>query len=516
MRYTAVLVALLVVLAGCSGLSGSDGDAGPATENTTDPGATNTPTPSDGGGTTTSDDGDAQEGVHPPDPAEDRLGWENGYWYNETIDVDRSDGLNDSELDKVVARSMARVEHIRKLEFEEDVPVEIISREEYRSGGSGYTPSTADRLHQNTKWEAMFMVNESTDAIATQQSNRGATVGGFYSPTEDRIVIVSENTSSPKLDEITLSQELFHALQDQKWNLLNYYGDTTEANNAYNGIIEGDGNYVDYLYEQRCEAEWDCLLPPESGGGGGGDINFGLYFVAFQPYSNGPAFVQQLYQEGGWEAVNEVYENPPASSEQVIHPDKYPSDQPSEVTVDHSPSNGWEVLDMGQGSIDYAVFGEAGIASMIYYPTFEATQNSGALTAVTVPYRSFFNLDDQGNIADINPYTYDFEASSGWDGDKLYPYVNDSSAATNETGYVWKLKWDSTADAQEFVSAYETILKHHEAERVDGHPGTWRIAEGNEFADAFYVVQDGDTVVIVNAPSVDALDDVREGAGTEA
>jgi len=463
------------------------------------------PTPQDTQQRTVDNHSDA-----PPDPEEDVLGWENGYWYNESIDIDRSDGLNDSELDKVVARSMARVEYVRELEFEETVPVEVISREEYQSDDGNYTPSTADRLHQNTKWEATFFVNESTDAIATQQANRGATVGGFYSPTEDRIVIISENATSPKLDEITLSQELFHALQDQKWNTLNYFGNTTERNNAYNGIIEGDGNYVDYLYEQRCNEEWDCLLPSENGGGGGGaDINFGIYFVSFQPYSNGPAFVQEIREEGGWEAVNDVYDNPPASSEQVIHPEKYPDETPSEVTVEHDPQNGWEVLDMGEDSVDYAVFGEAGIASMVYYPTFEATQANQALTEVTVPYQSFFNTDSQGNVADINPYTYDFEASEGWDGDKLYPYVNDESAETNETAYVWKTQWDSEEDAQEFASMYQTILESKGGERADGLQNTWRIPDGNEFGDAFWVQQDGTTVMIVNAPTQDDLQDVR-------
>ncbi|MDX1748601.1 MAG: hypothetical protein R3324_21930, partial [Halobacteriales archaeon] len=37
----------------------------------------------------------------PPDPETDRLGWENGYWYNESITVDQSDGLSDEELDAI-------------------------------------------------------------------------------------------------------------------------------------------------------------------------------------------------------------------------------------------------------------------------------------------------------------------------------------------------------------------------------------------------------------------------------
>jgi len=514
-QFATVLVVLMVLLAGC----GSAADSGTETTaadtespvTTTAPGTADGTDASDG---TATDDGtdDSEAVVKPADPPEDRLGWEGGYWYNETLDIDRSDGLNESELNAVVNRSMARVEKVRELEFERPVPVEIQTRSEFQNRSGGYNYSTADRLHQNVKWEAMLMVGEDTSAIATQQSNRGATVGGFYSPTEDRIVVVSENETSPKLDEITLAQELFHALQDQKYNFSNFRSQTQEGHNANDGIIEGDGNYVDYLYEQRCEEEWDCLMPRSSGGGGGSpDIHFGLYFVSFQPYSSGPGFVQELHEEQGWGAVNAVYENPPASSEQVIHPDKYGEDQPTEIDFEDRSNDEWEILEMGEGSVNYATFGEGGLASMVYYPTFEASQKNQAPTQVTVPYRAFFNYQGQ-ELQPINPYNYSFEASAGWDGDRLYPYVNGSSAETNETGYVWQMEWDSEADAREFVSTYETILEHRGATAVEGHANTYRIPEGNEFSDAYYVQIEGTTVYIVNAPSVDDLDEVRSGA----
>lgn len=72
----------------------------------------------------------------PPDPSEDVIGWENGHWYNESIAVNQSDGLNDTELDAFVARSMARVEHLRQLEFARNVTVEPITRDELRAGAN--------------------------------------------------------------------------------------------------------------------------------------------------------------------------------------------------------------------------------------------------------------------------------------------------------------------------------------------------------------------------------------------
>jgi hypothetical protein len=517
--FTAAVVVVMLVTAGCFGATGPDATEEPGTTESPTTGESPSPTdpePTDPESTDTPQSPEPPVSTPQPDPPEDRLGWEDGYWYNESVSVDRSDGLNETELDAVVSRAMARVEEIRQLEFEERVPVNVVSRDQFASNQTGSETTTRNRLHQNTKWEAMFAVNESTDAIETQQSNRAASVAGFYSPTREEIVIVSENTTSPKMDEITLAQELFHALQGQVFDAYSqswYPGATQEEHNAADGLIEGDGNYVDYLYEQRCNAGWDCLPPQNSGGAGDIDLNVGLYQVTLQPYSDGPALVQSLHEEEGWEAVNDLYENPPASTEQVIHPEKYGEDEPDYPTVEDTASNGWEVLEMGDGSVNYASFGEAGLAVMMWYPSF-VESSPGSPGDVIVPYANHLNFQEGStDLRDINPYSYDFPVTDGWDGDRLVPYVTDDSAETGETGYVWEINWDSEDDAAEFVGGYEQLLSYHGAESVETRENVHRIPEGNGFADAFYVQQDGDTVTIVNAPTVGELGDVHAPAG---
>jgi hypothetical protein len=511
-RLLAVAMVCLVVLAGCQGAPTGDN----ATDTTT-PAPTTESTPS-----TTSDSTDDTTTATttstveqaPPDPDEDVLGWEGGYWYNESIDVDRSDGLNDSELAAVVNRSMARVEVVRDLEFEETVPVEVISREEFANNtAASYANVSRNRtLHQNVKWEAMFMLGENESAIDQLESNTAGSVLGYYSPTEDRIVIVSENTSSPKMDEITLSQELFHALQEHKFDISEMNQSTRELHNARDGIIEGDGNYVDHLYQQKCESEWDCLEPQaSSGGGGSSDRHIGIAITKLQPYSDGPVFVKQLREEGGWEAVNAVYENPPASTEQTIYPEKYGEDEPTDVSVADASTSEWSIPDMGNGSVDYAQFGEAGLMSMLWYPSYVESVEAQAPRNVVVPYSHLLAPAQNSNTLDLYNYSYNY--TEGWDGDKLVPYVTDDSAETNETAYVWATAWDAPAEAEEFALGYERLLDHHGAQPVDGEPNTYRIREGeNNFADAFRVVVDGDRVVIVNAPTVDQLDDVHSAS----
>ncbi len=505
--FAALLVALLLVLSGCisapspSTPTASQEGPTPTSDGTTStPSSTATETPSD-----TATPTDTPPEPAPPDPETDRLGWENGYWYNSSVAVTPADGLNESELDAVISRAMARIEHIRALEFEEDVPVEVISRAEFRNRTGGRNISPANRLHQNVKWEAMFMIGETEDALATQESNQGATVGGYYSPAQDQIVIVSENATTPKMNEVTLAHELFHALQEHHFEVSEYDQSTRELHNAKDGIIEGDSSYVERLYDQHCSTEWDCVLPSPTEGGGSSSIHWGMYLVTYQPYSDGPSFVNQIHQRGGWDAVNAVYENPPESTEQTIHPERYPDDEPAELSFSDRSDDEWAILDL-QGGINYASFGEAGLATMLFYPFYD----SGRTEAPIVPLEQFFNFTSDGSLSTDDPITYTTPYTVGWDGDWLYPYVNESSAATNETGYVWKTVWDSPDDAREFGTGYEQLLLYHDAEVVAD--GVYRIPQG-PYADAFSISIEENTVYVVNAPTVADLDSVRAGAG---
>jgi len=447
---------------------------------------------------------------HPPDPESDVLGWENGYWYNETISVTPDDGLNDTELEAVVARGMARVEEIRRLEFEEVPPVEVISRENYTERVENQTANvtTAQRLHQNVKYEALLMVDESSDAISAQERNQAGGVGGFYDPSTGEIKIVSENTTTPKMNEITLSQELFHALQDQRFNISSFNQTTQELHNAKDGIIEGDGNYVDHLYQERCDGEWDgtCIMPEESQTPANFSPHIGLYQITLQPYSDGPAFVRDIHESEGWDAVNAIYENPPASTEQTIHPEKYGEDEPTPVSIEDTSDDRWRPLDIN-ASINFASFGEAGLFVALWYPGYE-TQ----LGTQIIPYQDHLNLAGDGGIDEFDPYNYNHTYTNGWDGDKLLPYVTDESSDTNETGYVYRTVWDSPKDAEEFQDGYKQLLAFHGAESVDGHDGVYRIPDANGFNDAFYLDRDGETFTIVNAPSVAELSGVDASA----
>ncbi len=91
----------------------------------------------------------------------------------------------------------------------------------------------------------------------------------------------------------------------------------------------------------------------------------------------------------------------------------------------------------------------------------------------------------------------------GWAGDTIWVYRHADDPT--RTGHVWRLEWDSPADAAEFADAYRRLLETRGAEPVDSAAGVFRIPDGDPFAGAYRVSTTGTTVDIVGAPTVGDL-----------
>ncbi|MFB6138123.1 MAG: Hvo_1808 family surface protein [Halobacteriaceae archaeon] len=435
----------------------------------------------------------------PPDPARDVLGWEGGYWHNETLALDVADGLNETERDAVVTRAMARVEAIRRMEFDRDVPVTVESRAAFREriqGGTSTGGPSPARIQTDVSLEALFLVGESASGAAEESATTAQTVVGYYLPGEDRIVLVSER-AAPDVRESVLAHELVHALQFRTFEM-GYNASTREARNARNAVVEGEARYVDYLYRQRCGRSWTCVVPPERsatpGNGGDGGPHPGIAILNYFPYSDGPAFVRAQREQGGWAAVRALHGALPASTEQVITPRLYGVDEPTAVRVPDRSSAAWDRLGTDGPGVS---LGMPGITAMLAYTAYDDHNASSVLAPTAI-----FEAPER---AALDPLNYNSSYAAGWDGDRLRVYRDGE-----RRGYVWRLAWDSPAEAREFARGYRRVLAHWGGRRVAGD--TWVLDRGR-FADAFRLTVRGETVTVVNAPTRGALAGVHAEAG---
>ncbi|HTD27093.1 MAG TPA: hypothetical protein VK649_08950, partial [Candidatus Elarobacter sp.] len=164
--------------------------------------------------------------------------------------------------------------------------------------------------------------------------------------------------------------------------------------------------------------------------------------VAFQ-YDDGTTFVGQALAAGGWAAVDRVHLDPPESTEQVLHPQRYYDDRDRPIVVTLRGTDRLEAT--GFTRILEDTIGELGIRVL-------ATRALPAERAVLV--------------------------AAGWGGDRLRALQRGADLVL-----VWMTAWDSPADAGEFADALPGLVADARVERREervlvllGPPGLDRAA----------------------------------------
>jgi hypothetical protein len=127
--------------------------------------------------------------------------------------------------------------------------------------------------------------------------------------------------------------ELFHALQDQAWDLSVLHGTatTTDEEHALQGLIEGEAmlavsELLDYDFEQHAKIQAE------------GEIDRARFEKIFH-YGEGLRFVRALRdaEPGGWAAVDRAWGRPPRSTAELFHPERYPA--ASVLIADSEPAS---------------------------------------------------------------------------------------------------------------------------------------------------------------------------------
>ena len=155
-------------------------------------------------------------------------------------------------------------------------------------------------------------------------------VAGFYDSEEEELFLIGEPQEELAVqDELTLAHEFVHALQQQTYDInsmLESVEDNADAATAMIALVEGDAVAVQYQYvsEHFTQSQLQEFL----GGGEGGSSVFDSspYFLQQDllfPYTEGLTMVFMLRARLAWDGVDAVYSRPPASTEQVLHLEKY-------------------------------------------------------------------------------------------------------------------------------------------------------------------------------------------------
>ncbi len=130
-------------------------------------------------------------------------------------------------------------------------------------------------------------------------------------------------------------------------------------------------------------------------------------------WRRGAAFAMELYEQGGRERLDRAWAGPPASTEQVLHPEKYARGE-APVEIDPAPADEF-LAGKGYKRLYRTVLGELGTALVL---------------------ETHFSKDDLS------------AASEGWGGDTFAAYEKEGAPVL----VLWATEWDTEPDAVEFQS----------------------------------------------------------------
>ena len=317
-----------------------------------------------------------------------------------------------------------QVRSIRLLPAPDIGPADLIGRDqlqaELRASFDADYPR-ARRDADNLALRALGLLKAGQDVAALQLQLLGDQVIGFYDDKQQRMVVVSDAGITPQA-RITYAHEYTHALQDASFGLdklqTNAVGED-DRDLARTGLVEGDASLTMVLWaiQHMNPADLGSITqtPVPDMSGIPGWMVAQLEF----PYTSGADFVGSLYASGGFDAVDAAFADPPASTEQVLHPDKYASGE-KPLTV--APVDLAATLGAGWSNVPPTTMGEAMIAIWL--------ESLGA------------------SHADAT------DAGAGWGGDRL------SVAGTSGGDYAmaWRIAFDAPAQAEDFARTYGALV----------------------------------------------------------
>jgi hypothetical protein len=315
----------------------------------------------------------------------------------------------DPEVAAQIDAVVAQVRPIRELQPTKDVPYKVISRDDFKN----YLIATEDE-DTTPEWRAaeerflkrMGLLPQDSDLNALLLELYTSQVAAYYDPADGTFYIIERSEPFGPVDQVTTAHEYTHALQDQNFGLEALRIKDPVQGDAILGQlagIEGDATLTSQNWLTANMSDADKAQLVLEGLKQLGDDSLASMPLILQrqlefPYAEGLTFVTDIWGLGGYDAVNKAIQTPPASTEQVLHSQKY---YDAEAPVVITPTDLTSALGSGFANV--------------YQQTMGELNTQVLMTGGELPPLRILGVPVDWPHA---------EAAAGWGGDKLNMYEN--------------------------------------------------------------------------------------------
>ncbi|HEV7665095.1 MAG TPA: hypothetical protein VGQ62_16305 [Chloroflexota bacterium] len=289
-----------------------------------------------------------------------------------------------------------------------------------------YLPN--EREADQKQWVALGLIKSTDDVVQIQLSLLTDQVIGVYDPDTKSLIVVGDQGAFGPTEKMTYAHEFNHALQDQWFDLNGLapkHNDSSDRSLAIHAVIEGDAIMLQTLWASQNLTQDELIQMSRAAASSPDDSLARVPLIVrtelLFPYVEGFNFVRNAYRQGGnkYAAIDELFKNPPVSTAQLLHFEKYANDvQPVDVQLPDLASQ----LEGGWRRVGSGVLGELDTRVLL--------EQWGT---------------DHGDAMRV---------ASGWAGDRWQLVEKDGRSAI-----VVKSTWETPGAAQSYFSAYSSGLR---------------------------------------------------------
>jgi hypothetical protein len=249
-----------------------------------------------------------------------------------------------------IAEVEDQVEAVRGLAFERRVNIEPVTTDEIDRRLSRYLEvyyPDDQYARRSDAWGTIGVIPAGVQLKEAYDAYQQGQVLGYYDSQSEELVYTGD-ADLDQIEHFVLAHELTHAMDDQHFDL-DRLDDMVvacqdERFQAALGIVEGSANHFATQVLIRYPGAPQGSIPADD------QPEVPPFIVEMQayPYTSGQRFADALADRGGPDGIDRALAMFPVSTEQVLHPEKYPDDEPRHVDVpDFGPTfgEGWRDLD---------------------------------------------------------------------------------------------------------------------------------------------------------------------------